>query len=75
VVDEAAERAKAEAAEGRQVRAATKIESAWRGKRIRKLKIIQRATDTTSIMKKLMTEASSSMRQLSGTPEPTSGGL
>lgn len=73
VVDEAAERAKAEAANRGQEKAATKIESAWRGKRIRKLKIIQRATDTTSIMKKLMTEASSSMRQLSGTPEPGGG--
>jgi hypothetical protein len=53
--------------------AASRIQSAWRGKAIRKLKIIQRATDTTSIMKSLLSTASSSMRQLSGTPEP--GGL
>ena len=50
--------------------AASKIQSRWRGKAVRNLRIIQRATDTTSIMKTLISSASSSMRQLSGTPEP-----
>jgi hypothetical protein len=50
--------------------AASKIQSLWRGKAVRNLRIIQRATDTTSIMKTLLSSASDSMRQLSGTPEP-----
>ncbi len=50
---------------------ASKIQSFWRGKAVRNLRIIQRATDTTSIMKTLLYSASSSMRQLSGTPDPS----
>lgn len=57
-----------QAPERQKEEAASQIQSVWRGKAVRKLKIIQRATDTTTIMKDLLFTASSSMRQLSGTP-------
>ena len=53
-------------------KAATSLQSAWRGKAIRKLMLVQRATDTGGIMRELLAASAAGMRAISGTPEPGS---